>query len=176
MKRSALVFVLLVIALSGLFLACGGGGGGGGNAVFSFTSTDTPITIPDHNIAGIISSQVVTGAPTSISNVTVSVRITHTYVDDLAISLESAEGTTVVLADSDGEDGNNFWDTLFDDNASSSIESTDSPDAPYTGSYRPQGLLSDFDGEDANGTWVLNVSDGGPGDTGSLVEWTLNIE
>ena len=95
---------------------------------------------------------------------------------DLDISLESAEGTTVILTESNGGGGDNFTNTLFDDNAASSIESITSGDAPFTGSYRPQGLLADFNGEDANGTWSLSIVDGGVADTGSLTEWTLYIE
>ena len=176
MKRFVVVPVLLLIMLSaGLLVACGGGGGGGGgNAVYSYTSTDTPIPIPDED--SIVSSLVVTGAPTSISNVTVTLQVLHTYVADLLITIESPEGTPVVLSNHGGSSGENIWNTVFDDNTAAFFASTDEYDAPYTGSYQPYGALADVNGENANGAWLLSIDDTSAGDFGYLFEWSIDIE
>lgn len=90
----------------------------------------------------------------SISDVNVTLNITHEYDDRVRIRLESPTGTTLVLLEHIGLDGDNFINTTLDDEASISI---DSGTAPFTGSFRPQYPLNRFDGENARGYWKLLV-------------------
>jgi subtilisin-like proprotein convertase family protein len=39
----------------------------------------------------------------------------------------------------------------------------------------PEEALAAFRGEDPNGTWTLTIADDEGGDTGSLVQWQLEI-
>jgi Proprotein convertase P-domain len=48
--------------------------------------------------------------------------------------------------------------------------------APFTGSFRPEGALSAFDGKNARGTWTLWVEDRATGDRGVLHYFSLLIE
>ena len=71
---------------------------------------------------------------------------------------------------SSGGGGNDFVDTVFDDEALVSITSGS---APFTGSYQPEGSLATLDGIPANGDWTLEVTDDAGSDTGQLVSWDL---
>lgn len=135
----------------------------------SFNSTDVPVTISDGG-GSTITSTLDIGAGVAITDLNIQLNISHTWDSDLDISLTSPSGTTVVLTSSNGGSGDNYTDTLFDDEASTSITSG-SP--PFTGSFSPEQALSAFDGESSFGTWTLTVVDGAFGDGGALNSWTV---
>ena len=107
-----------------------------------------------------------------ISDVDVKVDITHTWDGDLDVYLISPTGTRVELFTGVGSSGDNFTNTILDDEASTGIASVS---APFTGTFRPEGLLSALDGQNPNGTWRLEVTDHAGGDTGTLNSWALQI-
>ena len=97
------------------------------------------------------------GAATEITKIVVNLTILHQSTDDLVIKIESPQGTVVTLSDKNrGTTGDNFTDTTFDDAAATAIGGGASP---FTGSFRPDELLSGFNGEDANGLWKLIIED-----------------
>ena len=135
-------------------------------------STDTPIGIPDSDPAGADSTIDVT-EDLAITDVNVMINITHTWDSDLDIFLYGPDGTMVELSTDNGSSGDNFVDTVFDDEAAQSItEGT----APFTGSYRPEGSLASLDGSSAVGTWTLHITDDAGGDVGTLDSWQLQLE
>jgi len=107
-------------------------------------------------------------------NVTIH-SLTHTYVGDLILVLESPNGTQVQLVEDEGSGGNNFIEVVFDDEALTDITSISASDDPFTGSYYPEGSLSDFDGENPNGNWILYVEDEEDADEGFLNSWSIEI-
>jgi subtilisin-like proprotein convertase family protein len=130
------------------------------------------LAIPDDSSAG-VSSTLTIPSPGRIKDLDVSIgRIEHGSVGDLVIELIGPDGTAVTLARHVGgpdNSGNNFVETVFDDEASTSISSAF---APYTGGFRPQSdQLSRFDGKDKQGTWQLRVRDLVEGDVGRLERW-----
>jgi subtilisin-like proprotein convertase family protein len=138
-------------------------------------STNVPQAIPDDSAGG-VSSTLAVAETGLIRDVNVRIgSLTHTWVGDLRLELTSPTGTTVVLANRPGgtsNGGNNFTNTVFDDEADGPIGSG----APYTGSFRPQAdQLSRFDGEVQEGTWTLKVSDLAPVDTGTLSAWGHDV-
>ncbi|HTQ37775.1 MAG TPA: proprotein convertase P-domain-containing protein [Pirellulales bacterium] len=136
----------------------------------TYASTNVPVTIPD--VTTITSTEKISGIVGAIDDLNVEVNITHTYDSDLVITLISPTGTQIVLASHDGRNGHNYTNTIFDDQASSSISSGR---APFTGSYRPIGTLSTLNGTDANGVWTLQVADTVAQDSGTLNSWSLQI-
>lgn len=98
--------------------------------------------------------------------------LTHTWDGDLFIELQSPVGTTVTLSNRRGGSGHNFINTVFDDEAATAIGSSS---APFTGSFRPDQLLSAFDGQDAFGVWTLRVADRAALDAGSINRWGIDI-
>ncbi len=141
------------------------------NAFLDFPSTDTPVPIPDNNAAGVTSTIVVPDG-VIVADVNVEVDITHPFAGDLELYLITPAGEQILLADMRGDDGDNYTDTIFDDEAATSIVSGT---APFTGAFRPERPLSAADGLGAAGTWRLKVVDLGPTDFGTLDGWTLHL-
>jgi subtilisin-like proprotein convertase family protein len=133
-------------------------------------STDTPKPLPDFTTT--TSNLLVTGLAGPIAKITVTLNIAHTFDSDLIISLISPTGAKVLLVNRRGGSGQNFIGTVLDDQATLSIASGT---APFTGSYRPEQLLSALNGLSANGVWTLQVSDVIRNNSGTLNSWSLTI-
>ncbi len=140
-------------------------------------ATGLPITISD-------------GAPNTISsnlNITdigavgqvkvTGVDITHSWIDDLTLTLTSPQGTQITLmGDLDCSDENAL--ITFDDQgqAYSVLQNTCNASSPaISGTFAPADPLATFIGEDMQGTWTLSVDDGAFQDGGSLNGWGLEI-
>jgi len=108
-----------------------------------------------------------------VNNITVAINLTHTFDSDLTISLISPAGTTIVLSNRRGGSGDNFTNTIFDDTATTTI-AAGTP--PFTGSFKPDTVLSSFKGQIINGTWTLKIVDNAAIDTGTLIGWSMNIQ
>jgi subtilisin-like proprotein convertase family protein len=151
----------------------------------SFTN-NTPVAIPT-GPAVVTSTLVVSGAGTSLTNLTLSTTMPHTFAADLDVTLSSPAGTVVTLTTDNGAGNDNVFNgTLWDDDANPAGQ------VPYVTN---NGLVTDhafvnnvlasplvveeamgaFIGEDPNGTWTITISDDLAGDGGSLDTWTLNV-
>ncbi|WP_198553793.1 Ig-like domain-containing protein [Tenacibaculum sp. Bg11-29] len=107
-----------------------------------------------------------------ITDVNVTLNITHSYDEDLRIRLTSPNGTSVSLSNLRGSSGNNYTNTIFDDSAANPIGSGV---APFTGTFRPETPLSNFIGENPNGNWTLTVFDIAGGDVGTIDNFSIEI-
>jgi subtilisin-like proprotein convertase family protein len=128
---------------------------------------------PIFDLVNTYSNLTVSGGPTWISKVTVSLDITHTWDADLDIYLVAPDGAEVELSTDNGGLGDNYTNTTFDDAAATPVTAGV---PPFTGTFSPEGLLSALSGKNANGTWRLRVYDDGGSSTGSITEWSLTIE
>jgi len=147
-----------------------------GNGVIDSPTTATftsSTSLPIVDLATGTSSLVVSGVSGLIGDVDVRVSINHTYVADLDVFLIAPDGTRVELFTDVGGSGDNFVNTVLDDEASTSITSVTSSSAPFTGRYRPEGSLASLDGRSGNGTWRLEITDDAGGDVGTLVSWSV---
>jgi subtilisin-like proprotein convertase family protein len=135
----------------------------------SYNSTDVPKAINDLTT---VTSTIVVPASGNLTDVNVGLSITHTYDADLDIFLIHPDGTRVELTTDNGAGGDNFTNTVFDDAAATAVTAGV---APFTGSFRPEGLLSTLNGKPAAGTWTLEVTDDASVDTGSLTAWSLTL-
>jgi subtilisin-like proprotein convertase family protein len=108
-----------------------------------------------------------------ISDVNVTINLNHTFDGDLEIKLVAPDGSTeVMLSNRNGEGGDNYTNTVFDDDAGSSIASGS---APFAGSFTPDGDLNDLNGLSSVGDWKLVITDRAAGDGGALLDWTLQL-
>ncbi len=133
----------------------------------TFSSTDVPKAIPDLST---VSSSLPIAAAGDVVDLDVGVSLNHTFDGDVVLVLIGPTGKRNLLAYSEGDAGQNYSGTIFDDEASTPI---DSGAAPFTGRFRPRQVLSSFDGAPASGTWSLEIQDIGAGDTGTLLSWSL---
>ena len=116
--------------------------------------------------------------------------VDHSWVGDIIVKVTPPDGSpTVTIVDRIGVptsafgcNNNNFsLITLNDEGGLPAIENQGNP-TPTTcntanlfssGNFSPNNPLSALDGENADGTWVINVSDGAGGDTGSVRRFSL---
>jgi len=136
-----------------------------------YDSSDTPLAIPDNDPVG-VSSIVSATNDVSITDVNVTVNITHTWDSDLTITLISPSATSVELSSGNGGSGDNYTNTVFDDEATSLITAGS---APFTGAFQPEGSLASLIGESSVGDWTLMISDAVNQDTGTLLDWSLEL-
>jgi autotransporter-associated beta strand protein len=135
-------------------------------------------TLPSGNVnqsipyGSVTSSQSASGIAGDITKVTVTLNANQSWDSDLTATLISPEGTQVQLFSDVGGSGQNFTNTTFNDAASTLIASGT---APFTGSFQPQQPLSALIGQNPNGTWQLQIVCDFPGDVGTLLNWTVNI-
>jgi subtilisin-like proprotein convertase family protein len=136
-------------------------------AVFNFTPV--PQAINDDATTDYTLN--VSGLAGPITDLNVSLSILHDFDEDLDVFLISPGGVVTVELFSDvGGTDDNFIGTTLDDEAATAITAGA---APFTGSFRPAGLLSDFDGLDPNGIWTLRIVDDDALISGTLEAWTL---
>lgn len=134
-------------------------------------STNVPVTIPSNSAAIVTSTLNITTSGT-INDVNVIDLIgTHSWIEDLIITLQSPQGTVVTLWEEICNSENDF-DVNFDDAATPGAL----PCPPVGGgTYQPQDALAAFNGENPQGTWTLTVEDVFNWDGGSLDSWGLEI-
>jgi len=124
--------------------------------------------IPDTGSAGTatftfqVSEEIAT-----IEDLDVRFSAAHTWNSDLKATLTSPEESSITLFSGVGDSGDNFQDTILDDEASDSISSGS---APFEGQFQSQDALATFDGQSPNGTWTLTVDDFVESDAGTLYQ------
>jgi subtilisin family serine protease len=134
------------------------------------SSSDIPKTVPD--LATITSTLTVSGFSGTISDVNVTVNISHLWDSDVDAHLISPMGTRVELMTDVGSFGDDFNNLTLDDDAAASITTGS---APFQGYWQPEGLLSALDGQDPNGLWTLEVTDDALGFGGTLDSWSVQL-
>ncbi|MGS2762479.1 reprolysin-like metallopeptidase [Sinomicrobium sp. M5D2P9] len=135
------------------------------------TENNTPVIIDSASANTVTSSIEITEAG-QLTDLTLGLNISHTYVSDLTVSLTSPSGTTVVILEGVCG-GNDDINASFSDTGSPLECSTTSP--VVSGNIQPQELFEAFHGEDTEGTWTLTVEDGFALDGGTLNSFSLDI-
>ncbi len=107
-----------------------------------------------------------------INSATVTVDISHTWMEDLTIYLISPSGTTITLLAEQCGDRDNIQAT-FTDEGNTLICSNSSP--TISGDIKPNQPLAGLMGKLAKGTWRLQVDDSNDGDGGNINSFTLNL-
>ncbi|MBG26945.1 MULTISPECIES: fibronectin type III domain-containing protein [Croceibacter] len=135
------------------------------NGCGAYTSSPN-LTIDDDNDPEDIIVVSGTG-PQVLSDLNVALKIDHTWLSDLDITLTSPSGNSIeIISDLCGLNDN--FDIVLDDEGEDFACGT-----PTVGVFIPEGLLSGFDGEVFDGDWTLSIIDDGGGDDGILIEWCL---
>ncbi|MCA9138826.1 MAG: proprotein convertase P-domain-containing protein, partial [Planctomycetales bacterium] len=150
---------------------------------FGFPTQNVPRTTFSNNVVSPIeansSSQVVqtvwvypTATDAVVSDVILTINLTHTWAGDLRGRLIHPDGTVVELFSQVGGSADGFPGITFDDDATIAVQSY-----PQGGnlSYRPSQSLSAFDGKPMYGAWQLVIDDLYSGDGGALNSFDLKI-
>lgn len=129
-------------------------------------------TIPDQ---GVLIDTIFVNDSREVRDVNVTLNIRHSFFSDLTVDLVSPQGTQVRLFSGIGASADDMTNAVFDDAAGRSITSATAADAPFTGSWRPQGTLAAFNSQNAAGGWQLVIRDTKGNDVGSLLNWQLDF-
>jgi subtilisin-like proprotein convertase family protein len=137
-----------------------------------FTSTNVPITIP--TTANVTVNSTLNVASTSIiSDVNVTLDVSHTWVNDMTITLISPNGTQVQLVAQPCTSNSLLnIDATFDD---SGAPLTCQVNPAISGTIQPLQSLSAFNGQSSNGTWTLRILDSFNQDGGTINSWSLRL-
>ncbi|WP_445717975.1 reprolysin-like metallopeptidase [Flavobacterium sp.] len=108
-----------------------------------------------------------------ISDINLTMNLTHTWINDLTATLISPSGTQVQLFARPCTSANiqNIAAT-FDDSGATVVCGSN---PGISGTVQPSQALSAFNGENSTGTWTLRILDAFNQDGGSLENWSLNI-
>jgi serine protease len=136
----------------------------------SYSSTDVGQSVYDF---GRVVSTLPINRDVTIRDLNVKVNLSHSYTSDVRMTLVGPDGTQVSLVSRRGGGGDNFTNTVFDDEAATPIASGT---APFAGSFKPESSLTAFDGKNARGTWYLVVDDVALFDGGRLNAWSVTID
>jgi subtilisin-like proprotein convertase family protein len=138
----------------------------------TYNSAGAAAPIKDFNV---VNSPITVNGVGQVFKIEVTLNVTHSYVGDLDAYLLSPHGRHVELFTQVGGQYNDLTNLTLSDSAARSIADIGFNDVPYTGTWRPEGLLSDFIGETINGTWLLQIRDTALADEGSLNSWSIKI-
>jgi subtilisin-like proprotein convertase family protein len=140
---------------------------------YTFTNTPTNALIRD---LATTTSTITINQNINIKDLNVQISLNHTALSDLVITLRSPTGQVITLFNKRGLWADNLVNTVFDDQAGTAIGAGIAPAiAPFTGSFRPESLLSVLNDKNAKGTWTLSIRDSAGGDAGKLISWKLTM-
>jgi subtilisin-like proprotein convertase family protein/subtilisin family serine protease len=135
-----------------------------------YISTDAPVGIPDLDT---VFSNIEIFERGTIADLEVSLDLTHSWDSDLSVFLIAPDGTRIELFSDVGGSGDNFRNTVLDDEAETAIADGV---APFKGLFRPAGSLDILQGQFITGKWTLEITDDTAGDIGTLDAWSLWID
>jgi PKD repeat protein len=110
------------------------------------------------------------GSNSMIDGLIFNVDITHTYINDLIITLKHPNGTTAVVVWDRDCAGENNLDVTFEDGTDPIACA-----GPTVGTYNPANPLSVFNGLESAGDWTISITDSWNVDTGMLNDWSFEI-
>lgn len=115
----------------------------------------------------------VSGIPLPAYVYAVRLTIIHTWDSDLSISLVAPSGATIDLSSNNGDIGDNYTDTVFRRDATTSIVAGT---PPFTGNFLPEQSFTGLDGtNNVNGDWTLRICDRVATDDGTLINWSITV-
>ena len=134
----------------------------------TFTKT-VNLSIPDK---GTRTSVLNVAAAGTILDLNVKLNISHTNDADLDVFLIAPDGTRVELTTDNGGSGDNYTNTVLDDDVTALVTAGS---APFTGTYKPEGNLTGLEGKNLAGNWTLEVTDDTNSKTGTLLNWSIIV-
>ena len=136
-------------------------------------AADTPVTIPTVANTTPFYSEIIMNSTDNVSDVNVTIDLSHTWVNDMTISLISPSLTEIQLVARPCTNNSLLNITAtFDDSGSTLVCATN---PAISGTVRPLQALSGLNGQPINGSWFLKVVDPYNEDGGAINSWSLNV-
>jgi subtilisin-like proprotein convertase family protein len=139
-------------------------------------SSTTPLVIPDGSgseSSGAVASSTFT-VPISgiVTDVNVTLNVSHSWSTDLRIALRRPDGTEAIPWDRKCFLGND-WNFTFSDGAAG-FDCIDNFGI-NSGTFAPSLPLSTLNNADASGVWTLTAADFNTGNTGQINSWSVEV-
>jgi subtilisin-like proprotein convertase family protein/PKD repeat protein len=159
-------------------------------AIVQFSYSGSTVSIPDATPSGTSASLAVSGTAgnvlgTDIFLQSVCIDVSHTWIGDLNISLQSPDGTIIPLVQQPGFPASPFGcagddiDACFETGTGNYVETVCSGTSPSISGTYTAAAGFDLDavnnGGPAIGIWLLLASDNAAGDLGSINGFTLSF-
>lgn len=147
--------------------------------VTQYTNNGTGNIVDSTNCATVLTRTFVVGTSYTVADVNLGILLTHSYRNDLRITLTSPGGTVAQVITNVGGGADNL-NVLFDDEAGTAITGHTANDTtgsvpPYLRTFRPASAFTAFDGQNAQGTWTMVICDSVAQDTGAFTRADLYI-
>lgn len=150
-------------------------------AAVTESSTNVPLAIPD---GGAVASTLNFSVNGTITDADLTLAITHTWNDDLDVTLASPSVAAQLLLNDCAGSGDNVSATIDQDAGGLNACA---PNTSITGTFQPTsgtgagpaaatGSMNAFDGSMSGGIWTLNVTDDSAGCIGTLTAWSLTLD
>ncbi|WP_396157773.1 reprolysin-like metallopeptidase [Flavobacterium sp.] len=140
-------------------------------ACTDFNSTNVPLTIAATGTPTINSTLSIPSGGT-INSISVTMDVSHTWINDLTATLISPSGTQIVLFANPCTDAVEDIAATFSDNGTALVCSNN---PGISGTVLPSQALSGLVGQNSTGTWTLRIRDAFNQDGGALNSWGLNV-
>jgi subtilisin-like proprotein convertase family protein len=149
-------------------------------AAVTESSTNVPLAIPDN---GAVASTLNFSVNGTITDANLTVAITHTWNDDLDVTLASPSIAAQLILNDCAGSGDNVSATIDQDagglapcTAGATVSGTFQPTSGTAAPAAASGNMNSFDGSTSGGIWTLNVTDDSAGCTGTLTAWSLTLD
>jgi subtilisin-like proprotein convertase family protein len=136
----------------------------GTSNIVPFTPTSTKI-IDQHKSIVVMTPSLNASMPATVSNLEITLNVTHSKLSDLKITLISSTNKRCVILNNQGGTGQNLTGAKFSDSASISLPNNQ---ANYSGTYLPNQSLSIFNGDSTAYSWFLEIEDNSGSNVGTI--------
>jgi subtilisin-like proprotein convertase family protein len=144
----------------------------GQNSCSSVSSSDVPLTITSSGTPTVNSTLTIsTVNNVIISDISVTLNISHTWISDLTVTLISPSGTQVQLFSGQCTSNDNAIATFTTNGSTLSCGTSPA----ISGNLAPAESFNSLLDTDSEGTWTLRVFDNTSQDGGIINSWSLNI-
>jgi subtilisin-like proprotein convertase family protein len=144
----------------------------GQNSCSSVSSSDVPLTITSSGTPTVNSTLTIsTVNNVIISDISVTLNISHTWISDLTVTLISPSGTQVQLFSNQCTNNDNAIATFTTNGSTLSCGTSPA----ISGNLAPAESFNSLLDTNSEGTWTLRVFDNTNQDGGAINSWSLNI-
>ena len=138
-------------------------------------SSNVPVIIPA-TVATVSSTLTIpTNQNVVIEKITATLNISHSWINDLIVTLISPTGTQIQLMNQECPSSSLYQNaTVTFDDLGAAVACSTTPPA-LNGILQPQQPLSGFNGQNSQGVWTLQVQDLFNQDGGAINSWSITI-
>ncbi|MFO1496684.1 MAG: hypothetical protein U1F26_18735 [Lysobacterales bacterium] len=155
-------------------------GAGANSSPFSFTTFNRvcfagPLAIPDNTPAGVNADITIPAGGPTLSALSITLDVTHTYVGDLAFTLSKDGGTPISIYSPATTCSGDNMNISMSDAAAGAANTCANTTPAVTGAIKPATAFGALNTANASGVWRLTAVDRASIDTGTINGWCIDL-